>query len=121
MREDVLEADLRQAFEFAFEDTESLIAEAVKEAQKQLDFNRGQVSRIQADVKELDQSIGRLTRLLTDPDIDPVAKRAISRQLGDSEIKRDALQQAMTRTAQSANDDMDEFIHAVRQAIAEVK
>src|SRR5580704_13732928 len=29
--------------------------------------------------------------------------------------------QAMTRTAQSANDDMDEFIHAVRQAISEVK
>jgi hypothetical protein len=27
----------------------------------------------------------------------------------------------MTRTAQSANDDMDEFIHAVRQSISEVK
>jgi hypothetical protein len=95
--------------------------DAVEEAQKQLDFNRGQVSRIQADVKELDQSIGRLTRLLTDAEIDPVAKRAISRQLGDFELKRDALNQAMTRTAQSANDDLDEFIHAVRQAVAEVK
>jgi hypothetical protein len=121
VREDLLEADLRKAFDFAFEDTESLIADAVKAAQKQLDFNRGQVARIQVDVKALDDSIGRLTRLLTDNDIDLVAKRAISRQLGDAETKREALQQAMTRTAQSANDDMDEFIHAVRQAISEVK
>jgi site-specific DNA recombinase len=121
VREDLLEEDLRQGFAFAFEDTESLISEAVKEAQKRLDFNRGQVSRIQADVKELDQSIGRLTRLLTDADIDVIAKRAISRQLGDAEIKRDALQKAMSRSAESANDDMDEFIHAVRQAIVEVK
>lgn len=121
VREDLLEDDLRQGFAFAFEDPELLVEEAVKEAQKRLDFNRGQVSRIQADVKELDLSISRLTRLLTDDDIDLVAKRAISRQLGDAETKRDALQQAMMRTAQSANDNMDEFIHDVRQAISEVK
>jgi hypothetical protein len=121
VREDLLEADLRQAFDFAFEDTDSLIADAVKEAQKQLDFNRGQVAQIQGDVATLDQSIGRLTRLLTDPDIDPVAKRAISRQLGDLELKRDSLQQAIVRSAHAANDDMDEFIHAVRQAVSEAK
>lgn len=92
------------------------MAEAVKESQKQLDFNRGQVTRIQSDVKDID-AVGRLTRLLTDPDIDLVAKRAISRQLGDAETKREALQAAMTRVAQSANDDLDEFIHSVRQAI----
>jgi site-specific DNA recombinase len=121
VREDLLEKDLRQGFDFVFEDTESLIAEAVKEAQKQLDFNRGQVNRIQSDVKELDQSIARLTRLLTDSDVDPIAKRAISRQLGDTETKRESLQQAMTRAAQASNDDLDEFIHSVRQAIGEVK
>ncbi len=121
MREDLLEDDLRQGFKFVFDDTETLIAEAVKEAQKQLDFNRGQVSRIQAEVKELDQTIARLTRLLTDDDVDVVAKRAISRQLGDAETKREALQKAMVRGAESANDDMDEFIHAVRQAIGEAR
>ncbi len=121
VREDLLEQDLRSGFDFAFEDTESLVEDAVEEAQKNLDFNRGQVTRIRAEIKELDATIGRLTRLLTDPDIDLIAKKAISRQLGEMETKREALQQALARTAESANDDMDEFIHAVRQAVLEAK
>jgi hypothetical protein len=99
VREDLLEEDLRRGFDFAFEDMESLVEEAVKEAQKNLDFNRSQVARILTEIKELDASINRLTRLLTDSDIDVMAKKAISRQLGDTETKREALQQVLTRTA----------------------
>ena len=62
-----------------------------------------------------------MTRLLTDPDIDLGAKKAISRQVGEMEAERERLQQVMSRLADEANDNTDRLAGAVRQALAEIK
>ncbi len=56
---------------------------------------------------DLDKRIGPMTRLLTDPDIDVGAKKAISRQVGEMEVERERLQQVMSRLADQANDNTD--------------
>ena len=45
--------------------------------------NRGELQRIRAKIGELARKIGSLTGLLVDPDIDAMAKRAVSRQVGE--------------------------------------
>jgi hypothetical protein len=59
--------------------------------------------------------------LLTDPDIDRGAKKAISRQLGEHEAERDRLQQAPSELAEQANENTGRLAYAVRQALAEAR
>src|SRR5688572_26094443 len=62
-----------------------------------------------------------LTRVLVDPEIDPLAKRSISRQIAECEGKQESLRQALEGVAVQAVDDLDELMAACRQAFLEAK
>jgi len=65
-----------------FEDADSIVEEATKEAQRLVRKNRGEVRRIGGQLADIEKKVASVTRLLCGPDIDPAAKKAISRQLG---------------------------------------
>jgi len=121
VREDVLIARITQTFDVLFQETDSIIEDAIEEARKLLDSNRDEAKRIRGQLAEADRKIGSLTRLLMDPDIGMAAKKAISRQLGEEEADRDRLQQAISELADRANDSTGRLAGAVRQALVEAR
>jgi len=120
---------IRRTYEAIFADADSLIEDAIEEARKLTQSSRGELQRVRAQIGQLDKKIGSMTRLLVDPDaageaqryIDAAAKRAVSRQVGELEAKREWLQQAVAKLANDANGNMGRLAGAVRQALAEAQ
>lgn len=121
VREDLLMERITRTYQEVFADADSLIEDAIEEARKLTQSNRGELQRVRAKIGELDKKIGSMTRLLVDPDIDGAAKRAVSRQVGELEAERERLQQAVAELANDANDNTGRLAGAVRQALAEAQ
>ena len=62
-------------------------------------------------------------RLLRDPDLDesPAAKKAVIRQLGESEARRDRLNARLGELLDGANHNSGKSLRAVRKALAEAE
>lgn len=56
-----------------------------------------------------------------DPDIEPAAKKAVSRQVGELESEHERLQEALPELADDANDNTARLAGAVSQALAEAQ
>jgi len=121
VREDLLMERITRTYQEVFADADSLIEDAIEEARKLTQSNRGELQRVRAKIGELDKKIGSMTRLLVDPDIDATAKRAVSRQVGELEAERERLQQTVAELASDANDNTGRLAGAVRQALAEAQ
>ena len=121
VREDLLMERVNQTCQDVFADADSVIEDAIEEARKLMRSNRGELQRIRGQIGELDKKIGSMTRLLTDPDIEATAKRAVSRQVGELEAERERLQNAVAELANDANDNTARLASAVRQALAEAE
>ncbi len=121
IREDVLMERITRTYEDIFTDADSIIEDAIEEARKLMQSNRGELRRVRGKIGELDKKIGSLTRLLVDSDIDSTAKRAVSRQIGELEVERERLQQVVAELANDANDNTARLASAVRQALAEAQ
>ena len=121
IREDLLMERVRQTYHEVFADADSVIEDAIEEARKLMQTNRGELQRVRGKIGELDKKIASMTRLLVDPDIDATAKRAVSRQVGELETQRERLQQAVAELADDANDNTARLASAVRQALAEAE
>ena len=121
IREDKLMADVKLTFEAIFADADSITEDAIEEARKLLNSNRGELQRVKARIVELDRKIGSMTRLLVDPDIDTTAKKAVSRQVGEMESERERLQEHVVELAEDANDNTGKLASAVRQALTEAE
>jgi len=119
IREDLLMADITRAFATVFDDAESIITEATAEAEQMMDSNRQEVTRIKGQLAEIDKEIGSLTRLLMDPDMEPAARKAIIRQMGEVETRREQLHGAIAETAERASGTVDRLAQAIRQAFSE--
>ena len=104
IREDLLLQEVARTFKDLFEDADSIIGEATKEAQRLMRKNRGEVRRIGGQLAKVERKVGSLTRLLFDPDIGPAAKKAISRQIGEQEAERERLHKTTSELAEEAND-----------------
>ena len=102
IREDLLMQRVKQTYQEVFADADSIIEDAIEEAWKLMQSNRGELRRIGGKIAELDRKIGSLTRLLVDPDIDATAKHAVSRQVGELETERKRLQSAVAELASDA-------------------
>ena len=112
---------MTRTFKDVFEDADSIIEEATEEARRLMRKNRGEVRRIGRQLAEIEKKVASLTRLLCDPDIEPAAKKAISRQLGEQEAERERLQKATSELAEEADDGTERLAAAVRQALDEAK
>ena len=121
IREDLLMERIKRSYEEIFADADSIVEDAIEEARKLMQSNQGEFQRVRGQIGQLDKKIGSMTRLLTDPDIDTTAKRAVSRQIGELETQRERLQQAVAGVAADANDNTASLASAVRQALTEAQ
>jgi len=119
VREDLIVHDAMQALALVFDDTDAIVREAAAQARKIMGAKRNSAARLQQQITELDQHSKHLVQLLTDPDIEAIAKKTISRQLGETEMQREQLQAAMQDTC---NDRAAERLAIVIQSVlAEAK
>ncbi len=121
VREDLLMERIKATYAEVFADADSIIEDAIEEARKLMQSNRGELQRVRARIADLDKKIASMTRLLVDPDIDATAKRAVSRQMGEMETERERLQGAVAELATDANENTARLASAVRQALAEAE
>lgn len=121
LREDLLIRDITEAFKHVFDDAESIIAEATAEAQELMRSNRQESVRIKGQLAEIDKEIAGLTRLLVDPDMDALAKKAIMRQVGELETRRESLHAAMAEMADDAGETTERLAAEVRRAFDEAR
>ena len=121
IREDVLLANVSRAYETLFDDTDSIIQDAMEEARRLLNSNRNELQGAKARIRELDRKIRSLTGLLLDPDIDTTAKKAVSRQMGELESDRERLQGRVIELAEDAGDNTARLAGAVRQSLEDAQ
>jgi len=121
VREDKLLEAITAAFQGVFSDTEAIIAEATAEAQRMMNSSKAEAERIENQLQELDGEIASLTRLLLDPDMEARARKAIIRQLGALEARRDRLHDASAALLDRAGQAVDQVGEAVRRAFREAK
>jgi chromosome segregation ATPase len=121
LREDKVLAIIQEDYAAIFDDADSIIEEVTARAQELSRSQRQDVTRIEAEIRELDRKSGAVMPLLADPEIDAHAKRAISRQLRELEQRREELQGAMGRLAIEAGETTEKLAGAVRQAMDEAR
>ena len=121
VREDVLLTEITRAFGQVFADAEGIIAEATAEAERMVNSNRQEVARVKTQLAEIDRDIAGLTRLLVDRDMDALAKKAVIRQMGELETRREQLHGAVAALADNAEGTVDRLAQAVRQAFREAR
>jgi hypothetical protein len=64
-----------------FLDAEEMIEEAVAAAERQIETHREEASRLKSRISALDDRIGSYLPLLVDRELEPMAKKAIGRQI----------------------------------------
>ncbi len=121
VREDVLMRRVTAAVQAVFDDADGVLAEALTVARETLELNRSESNRLRTEVADLDKRLTGLSRLLVDPDIEPMAKRSVARQMAEAEAERETFQLAMEAVAARAMTDADDLAADVRQALSEVR
>lgn len=117
IREDRLLAKVHSSITSLFDDLDALFSRVLKIAQATLSAVHADGAQLRTRAAELDREIGKLIRVLADPDIDQVAKRAVSRELSALEVQRDELRGSLNRLAESAAGDAEDLASACREAI----
>ena len=104
-----------------FADAEGIIAEATAEAQRMMNSSKAEAGRIKSQLGEVDGEISSMTRLLLDPQMEAGARKAIIRQLGALEARRDRLHDASAALLDRADEVVGRVGDAVRRAFREAK
>jgi hypothetical protein len=104
-----------------FLDAEDMIAEATALAEQKVDTYRADADRLKDQIAELDREIGRYLPLLADPDIEPLAKKAISGQVAQRQAKQDALRGSLDSLGEQMAQNTSELAEAIRDAFREAK
>lgn len=121
VREDKLLETVRMDYDAIFENADEIIAGATERAKELSKSQQENVSRIQVEIGEIDRKTKPLLALLVDPEIDSTAKKAVSRQIGELEQRREQLHEATTRLAREAGETTEKLASAIRQAMDEAK
>lgn len=121
VREDRLMDRITAAMQHLFQDMDGVLAEASAMAQEALELNRDESDRLKAELAELDKTLTGMSRLLVDPDLEPMAKKSIGRQMGELEIKRDGLRETLETVAVQSVEDADALMEDCRTAFLEAK
>jgi hypothetical protein len=97
------------------------LAEAAAMAKETLDLNRNESDRLKAQMAEQDKLLVGLSRILIDPDIEPLAKKSIARQMAEAESKREQLREALEAVAVRGIANSDDLLADVRSAFLEAR
>ena len=116
VREDMLMSAVMQSVASIFEQADRIVARAVEAAQLALNDSRTEAVSIRRQLGDLDADARDLVRLLRDPQIESGAKAAVSRQLAETEVRRQALQAALDRLVEGAEQNTEKLAAAVRRA-----
>ncbi len=117
VREDKLMDRVTRAMTAMFEDMDAVLAEAAAMAKETLDLNRNDSDRLKAKIAEQDKLLVGLSRILIDPDIEPLAKKSIARQMAEAESKREQLREALEAVAVRGIANSDGLLADVRSAV----
>ena len=121
IREDVLLQHVTASLTSMFDDVETLVSEAVAEAEELLTTNRDETGRLKRELAQIDREIAALTTNLIDPAFEDAARSALSRELATRELTRDRLQTSLSQLAERGDAGTDRLIAAVRQAMQEAR
>jgi DNA invertase Pin-like site-specific DNA recombinase len=121
VREDKLIDQVTGILGDVFADAEGVIEEATALAERELDSSKAEANRIKSQLGELDSEIASLTRLLTDPQMEAGARKAVIRQIGGLESRRERLHDASAAVLDGAGKTIGRVKQAVKQAFAEAK
>ncbi len=121
IREDEVLAIIQSDYAELFDDSKSVISEAVREAKELSKDQQGRVVGLKAEIAAIDKQLSHKMRLLDDPDIEAGAKRAISRAISELDSQREQLIPAMAQLAKEAGENTDKLAKAVEQALAEAR
>jgi hypothetical protein len=121
VREDLLIRDITSTFEEVFTDADSIIAEALAEAERMVGASRDESARVKSQLAEIDGQIAGLTRLMLAPDMEPPARKAMIRQISELETRREGLHGALAAMVDEAHETTDELARSVRQAFTEAR
>jgi site-specific DNA recombinase len=121
VREDKLMDRVTRAMTAMFEDMDAVLAEAAAMARETLDLNRNESERLKAQMAEQDKLLVGLSRILIDPDIEPLAKKSIARQMAEAESKREQLREALEAVAVRGIANSDDLLADVRSAFLEAR
>ncbi len=114
-------ARIQAAMAAVFDDMDGVLAEVAAMAGEALESNRSESARLKGEIAYLDRTVIGLGRLLADPEIEPLAKKSLARQLAEHEGKRECLQGALQAVTVQVVDDMDELMADCRRAFLEAK
>ena len=82
VREDLIVHDAMHVLASIFDDTDAIVREAATEARQIMGTKRNHAARLKQQIVDLNEQSSQLVRLLTDPDIEAMAKKTISRLTG---------------------------------------
>jgi site-specific DNA recombinase len=118
LREDQLLAAVTERLGKVFAKRERILALALEKAKRKISNNRDETARIRREIAAADSDIAKFTAALSDPEVAAVAtaRRAIVRQLGEAEARRDALMQSTSRMADKSSDDAEQLIKNISKA-----
>jgi 2-oxo-4-hydroxy-4-carboxy--5-ureidoimidazoline (OHCU) decarboxylase len=119
VREDLIVSDAMRVLASIFDDTDAIVREAAAEARRIMGTKRSDAARLRQDIADIDRQTAQLVHLLTDPDIDALAKKSISRQLGTAEAHREQLQAAMDQTRD--DNTADRLVTIIQGVLADAK
>ena len=120
VREDLMAEKVTDAFVDALED-ESLVERLLRGAEKELQTGREEAARLKRAVGDVEGRIGRLTTTLSDPDTDPAARSALTRQIGKYEAEREKALIELDKLRKDAELNVEELVASVRDTLAEAK
>ncbi len=121
VREDKLMDKVLEVCTDLFEDTDAIVEAVIREAEKRIASNRDEALKLRREIAELEKKNTAFLGLMIDPEVPAEAKRAISRQLGENESRREQVQEMLARLGEQANEGTQKLARAVRQAMAEAK
>ena len=119
VREDLIVQDAMKVLASILDDTDAIVREAAEEARRIMGAKRSGTARLRQEIADIDRQTGQLVQLLTDPDIDALAKKTISRQLGAAEAHREQLHAAVDQT--SDDNTADRLVTIVEGVLADAK
>jgi site-specific DNA recombinase len=121
IREDILQQRVMEALGEMFLDADDMIEEAVKLAERQIEGHREESGRIKSELSALDDKISSYLPLLADRDIEPQAKKAISRQIAIAQTRQDQLRAALNDIGEQSSRSASELVLACREAFQEAR
>ncbi len=112
---------ISEAFAAVFDDTDAIVKEAVRRAEEVVATNKQESGRLRQELRAVIKECDTCIRLLSDAEIEPMAKKAISRKLGEYEAKRDRLQASLDGLTESANDNTERLALTIRRLLDEAR